>query len=141
MRLPKKDVAGWVSDRRYSGRQIIPLHEVIIDDAQMLWFEGFLKDRPADDGWKIFMFSHAPPNGSGLRPQEKSCCQRLLLAQPRRREKCRKFIELVREHPSRLGSVVIFHLELGLSRLHYLPTIPAEEGPYPNRGSCTFAPD
>ena len=42
-------------------------HEVIIDDEQIKWFEELLKSKPADDGWRIFVFSHAPPNGSGIR--------------------------------------------------------------------------
>ena len=42
-------------------------HEVIIDQGQIDWFENYLKEHPADDGWKIFVFTHAPPNGSGLR--------------------------------------------------------------------------
>ena len=55
-------------------------HEVIIDDKQLAWYEQFLVQHPADDGWKIFMFTHAPPNGSSLRVlQEKPCCQRVLL--------------------------------------------------------------
>ena len=42
-------------------------HEVIIDQDQIDWFENLLKSKPADEGWKIFVFTHAPPNGSGLR--------------------------------------------------------------------------
>lgn len=42
-------------------------HEVIVDEKQIAWFEQFLIDHPAADGWKIFVFTHAPPNGSGLR--------------------------------------------------------------------------
>ena len=33
----------------------------------MGWFEQFCMTHPADDGWKVFVFTHAPPNGSGLR--------------------------------------------------------------------------
>ena len=42
-------------------------HEVIIDQEQIAWFEQLCKTHPAEDGWKLFVFSHAPPNGSGLR--------------------------------------------------------------------------
>ena len=42
-------------------------HEVIIDDPQIAWFENVVKTHRAEDGWKIFVFSHAPPMGSGLR--------------------------------------------------------------------------
>lgn len=40
-------------------------HEVIVDQGQIDWFEKLLVDHPADEGWKVFVFTHAPPNGSG----------------------------------------------------------------------------
>lgn len=42
-------------------------HEVFIDDAQLAWFEKTIVDHPASEGWRIFVFSHAPIIGSGLR--------------------------------------------------------------------------
>ena len=42
-------------------------HEVTIDQGQIDWFENLLQTHPAEEGWKIFVFTHAPPNGSGLR--------------------------------------------------------------------------
>ncbi|CAB1102864.1 unnamed protein product [Ectocarpus sp. CCAP 1310/34] len=42
-------------------------HEVFIDEAQMRWFEQQLAAHSAEDGWKVMVFSHAPPMGSGLR--------------------------------------------------------------------------
>jgi len=36
-------------------------HEVFIDDAQIAWFEEVAQTHSAEDGWKIFVFSHAPP--------------------------------------------------------------------------------
>lgn len=42
-------------------------HEVIVDREQIAWFEELCQSHPAEDGWKMFVFSHAPPNGSGLR--------------------------------------------------------------------------
>eukprot|EP00523_Entomoneis_sp_CCMP467_P019737 CAMPEP_0168861850 /NCGR_PEP_ID=MMETSP0727-20121128/18134_1 /TAXON_ID=265536 /ORGANISM="Amphiprora sp., Strain CCMP467" /LENGTH=604 /DNA_ID=CAMNT_0008916875 /DNA_START=111 /DNA_END=1927 /DNA_ORIENTATION=+ len=42
-------------------------HEVTIDPAQIDWFEQVLHQHPAREGWKIFVASHAPPLGSGLR--------------------------------------------------------------------------
>ena len=42
-------------------------HEVTIDDEQLAWFEEVVSTPPAADGWKIFVFTHAPPIGSGLR--------------------------------------------------------------------------
>lgn len=42
-------------------------HEVIVDQAQIAWFEELCRTHPAEEGWKLFVFSHAPPNGSGLR--------------------------------------------------------------------------
>jgi hypothetical protein len=55
-------------------------HEVIIDEEQIRWFEDLLKSKPADDGWRIFVFSHAPPNGSGIRIIQENhvvngCCE------------------------------------------------------------------
>jgi hypothetical protein len=116
-------------------------HEVIIDDAQMVWFEQFLKDHPADDGWKIFMFSHAPPNGSGLRVlQENHVVNGCCWLNHADEKKCRKFIELVREHRCiKAWFSGHFHLGQDYQDSITFPTIPAEEGPYPNRGSCTFA--
>ncbi|CAN0020645.1 unnamed protein product, partial [Hapterophycus canaliculatus] len=42
-------------------------HEVFIDEAQMQWFEQQLAAHSKEDGWKVIVFSHAPPMGSGLR--------------------------------------------------------------------------
>ena len=42
-------------------------HEVTIDDEQLEWFEDVVASHPSADGWKIFVFTHAPPIGSGLR--------------------------------------------------------------------------
>ena len=38
-----------------------------IDDEQLAWFEETVAAHPAEEGWKIFCFSHAPIIGSGLR--------------------------------------------------------------------------
>eukprot|EP00968_Pinguiococcus_pyrenoidosus_P019556 scaffold2136_cov242-Pinguiococcus_pyrenoidosus.AAC.19 len=42
-------------------------HEVHIDDIQLAWFEKQLRAHPASDGWKVLVFTHAPPMGSGVR--------------------------------------------------------------------------
>lgn len=42
-------------------------HEVFVDEEQMEWFEQELAAHPAEEGWKVLVFSHAPPMGSGLR--------------------------------------------------------------------------
>ena len=73
-------------------------HEVTIDDAQLAWFEQLVIDHPAEDGWKLFVFTHAPPNGSGLRVLQENhvvngCCWLNHSS-----ESCRKFIDIVREH-------------------------------------------
>ena len=74
-------------------------HEVTIDDAQMQWFENTVKTHPSSDGWKIFVFTHAPPNGSGLRVlQENHVVNGCCWLNHSDDKKCRKFIELVREH-------------------------------------------
>jgi len=74
-------------------------HEVIIDNEQIAWFENLLKEKPAEEGWKIFVFSHAPPNGSGLRVlQENHVINGCCWLNHSDELNCRKFIELVREH-------------------------------------------
>jgi hypothetical protein len=40
---------------------------VYIDEAQLQWFALTLAQYPAEAGWKVFVFTHAPPMGSGLR--------------------------------------------------------------------------
>ena len=42
-------------------------HEVHVDDEQLRWFVDMVESHPAEDGWKILVFSHAPIMGSGLR--------------------------------------------------------------------------
>ena len=54
-------------------------HEVVIDPEQIKWFETIATTHKAGDGWRIFVFSHAPPMGSGLRVLQENhvvngCC-------------------------------------------------------------------
>jgi len=54
-------------------------HEVTVSPEQLEWFEETLRRHPAEEGWKVFVFSHAPPIGSGLRVLEENhvangCC-------------------------------------------------------------------
>lgn len=116
-------------------------HEVIVDQKQIDWFEDLLKSHDADDGWKIFVFSHAPPNGSGLRIiQENHVVNGCCWLNHSKEDQCRKFIELVREHRSiKAWFSGHFHLGQDYQDSITFPTIPREEGPYPNRGSCVFA--
>lgn len=116
-------------------------HEVIVDSEQVDWFEHLLKDKPADEGWKIFVFTHAPPNGSGLRVlQENHVVNGCCWLNHSNEKQCRKFIELVREHRSiKAWFSGHFHLGQDYQDSITFPTIPREEGPYPDRGSCVFA--
>jgi hypothetical protein len=116
-------------------------HEVIVDQKQIDWFEKLLVDHPADDGWKIFVFTHAPPNGSGLRIiQENHVVNGCCWLNHSNESQCRKFIELVREHRSiKAWFSGHFHLGQDYQDSITFPTIPKEEGPYPDRGSCVFA--
>lgn len=116
-------------------------HEVIVDKEQMEWFQNFLETHPADDGWKVFCFSHAPPNGSGLRVlQENHVVNGCCWLNHSEEKNCRKFIELVREHRCvKAWFSGHFHLGQDYQDSITFPTIPREEGPYPNRGSCVFA--
>jgi len=115
-------------------------HEVTIDDEQIVWFENLLKTHPSSEGWKIFVFTHAPPNGSGLRVlQENHVVNGCCWLNHSDELKCRKFIELVREHRCVKGWFSgHFHLGQDYQDSITFPTIPKEEGPYPNRGSCVF---
>lgn len=74
-------------------------HEVTIDQDQIDWFEQVVKDHPSSEGWKVFVFTHAPPNGSGLRVlQENHVVNGCCWLNHSNESQCRKFIELVREH-------------------------------------------
>jgi len=115
-------------------------HEVTIDDAQMEWFEKILVNHPSTDGWKIFVFTHAPPNGSGLRVlQENHVVNGCCWLNHSDEKKCSKFIELVREHRCiKAWFSGHFHLGQDYQDSITLPTIDPKDGPYPNRGSCVF---
>jgi hypothetical protein len=116
-------------------------HEVTIDAAQLQWFEETVKAHPSEEGWKIFVFTHAPPNGSGLRVlQENHVVNGCCWLNHSNEFECRKFIELVREHRSiKAWFSGHFHLGQDYQDSITFPTIDPKEGPYPNRGSCVFA--
>lgn len=108
-------------------------HEVYIDDEQVKWFEKEVRAHPAEDGWKIFVFSHAPPMGSGLRVLQENhvvngCCW---LNHSGKNTK--KFIELVRENHS-IKAWFSGHFHLGQDYEDSI-TFP---GPKANRGACIF---
>mmetsp|Transcript_28811 Transcript_28811/g.67379 ORF Transcript_28811/g.67379 Transcript_28811/m.67379 type:complete len:585 (-) Transcript_28811:104-1858(-) len=115
-------------------------HEVTIDDEQMQWFEDVLKEHPSTDGWKVFVFTHAPPNGSGLRVlQENHVVNGCCWLNHSDEKKCSKFIELVREHRCiKAWFSGHFHLGQDYQDSITFPTIDPKDGPYPNRGSCVF---
>lgn len=116
-------------------------HEVTVDDEQMEWFEQTLIDHPSSEGWKVFVFTHAPPNGSGLRVlQENHVVNGCCWLNHSNDAKCRKFIELVREHRCmKAWFSGHFHLGQDYQDSITFPTIDPKDGPYPNRGSCVFA--
>ena len=122
-------------DARYTS------HEVIIDIDQIAWFESLLKEKPAEDGWKIFVFTHAPPNGSGIRVlQENHVINGCCWLNHSDELNCRKFIELVREHRCiKAWFSGHFHLGQDYQDSITFPTIDPSVGSYPNRGSCVFA--
>ena len=35
-------------------------HEVTVDDEQLSWFEDFVASKPAEEGWKLFVFTRVP---------------------------------------------------------------------------------
>lgn len=116
-------------------------HEVTIDKEQLQWFEDTVKAHPAEEGWKLFVFTHAPPNGSGLRVlQENHVVNGCCWLNHSNDKECRKFIELVREHRCIKGWFSgHFHLGQDYQDSITFPTIDPKDGPYPNRGSCVFA--
>jgi len=89
----------------------------------------------------MFVFSHAPPNGSGLRVlQENHVINGCCWLNHSSDKDCRKFIELVREHRCiKAWFSGHFHLGQDYQDSITFPTIDPSEGPYPNRGSCVFA--
>ena len=109
-------------------------HEVIIDQEQIDWFENLLVTHPAEEGWKVIVFSHAPPNGSGLRVlQENHVVNGCCWLNHSDEDMCRKFIELVREHRC-VKAWLSGHFHLGQDYQDSI-TFPTEgEG----RGSCVF---
>ena len=121
-------------------------HEVTIDDEQLKWFEDVVSSHPSEEGWKIFVFTHAPPIGSGLRVLQENhvvngCCWLNHSGGKNGDPKTTtKFIELVRKHRCiKAWFSGHFHLGQDYQDSITFPTIPREEGPYPNRGSCVFA--
>eukprot|EP00588_Corethron_pennatum_P008503 CAMPEP_0194265992 /NCGR_PEP_ID=MMETSP0169-20130528/1041_1 /TAXON_ID=218684 /ORGANISM="Corethron pennatum, Strain L29A3" /LENGTH=584 /DNA_ID=CAMNT_0039006573 /DNA_START=64 /DNA_END=1818 /DNA_ORIENTATION=- len=115
-------------------------HEVTVDDAQLYWFENLLKEHPSSEGWRVMVFTHAPPNGSGLRVlQENHVVNGCCWLNHSDEFKCRKYIELVREHRCvKAWFSGHFHLGQDYQDSITFPSIPKEQGPYPNRGSCVF---
>jgi hypothetical protein len=115
-------------------------HEVTIDKEQLAWFESTIKSHPAEEGWKIFVFTHAPPNGSGLRVlQENHVVNGCCWLNHSNDLECRKFIELVRENRCiKAWFSGHFHLGQDYQDSITFPTIDPKDGPYPNRGSCVF---
>jgi len=109
-------------------------HEVVVDDEQIAWFEETIKSHPASEGWKIFVFSHAPIIGSGLRVLQEchvvnGCCWLNHNDGP----VSRKFIEIVRDNTCIKGWFSgHFHLSHD-----YEDSTAYPEGN--NRGACVFA--
>jgi hypothetical protein len=115
-------------DSRYTS------HEVFIDEAQVDWFEQTMKDHPAEDGWKIFVFSHAPPMGSGLRVlQENHVVNGCCWLNHSGGASTSRFINIVRSNPC-IKAWFSGHFHLGQD---YEDSITFPDGN--NRGSCVFA--
>jgi predicted phosphodiesterase len=108
-------------------------HEVFIDDEQVAWFEETIKACPAEEGWRVFVFTHAPPMGSGLRVLQENhvvngCCWLNHSS-----KNTAKFINIVRENPS-IKAWFSGHFHLGQD---YQDSITFPDGS--KRGSCVFA--
>ena len=92
-----------------------------------------MKECPASDGWRVFVFSHAPPMGSGLRVLQENhvvngCCWLNHSG-----KNTGKFIEIVRANTC-IKAWFSGHFHLGQD---YQDSITFPEGN--NRGSCVFA--
>jgi len=96
---------------------------------------------PASDGWRIFVFTHAPPIGSGLRVlQENHVVNGCCWLNHSGGASTRKFIELVRQHRCiKAWFSGHFHLGQDYQDSITFPSVPEDAGHYPNRGSCVFA--
>jgi len=115
-------------------------HEVTIDREQMDWFENLVETHPAEEGWKLFVFTHAPPIGSGLRVlQENQIVDGCCWLNHNDEKQRTKFIELVREHRC-IKAWFSGHFHLGQDNHGSItfPTIDSKDSPN-NRGSCVFA--
>lgn len=109
-------------------------HEVFIDKEQIKWFQKTVEDHPAEDGWKIFVFSHAPPMGSGLRVlQENHVVNGCCWLNHSGGASTRKFIDIVRKNAC-IKAWFSGHFHLGQD---YEDSITFPQGN--NRGSCVFA--
>uniref|UniRef100_A0A7S3T7E8 Calcineurin-like phosphoesterase domain-containing protein n=1 Tax=Emiliania huxleyi TaxID=2903 RepID=A0A7S3T7E8_EMIHU len=109
-------------------------HEVFVDKDQCAWFEKTITDHPAEDGWRIFVFSHAPIIGSGLRVLQEchvvnGCCW----LNHNDAQSSKNFIEIVRNNPS-IKAWFSGHFHLSHD---YEDSITFPGGS--NRGSCVFA--
>ncbi len=109
-------------------------HEVCVDAEQLAWFEETIASHRAEDGWKIFVFSHAPIIGSGLRVLQEchvvnGCCW----LNHNDAVASKRYIQLVRENPS-IKAWFSGHFHLSHD---YEDSITFPGGN--NRGSCVFA--
>ena len=109
-------------------------HEVTVDMEQMSWFKDTLESHPAEDGWQLFVFTHAPPMGSGLRVLQNNhvvngCCWLNHSG-----ENVRDFIALIRKYRA-VKAWFSGHFHLGQDYEDSI-TYPSQEA---NRGSCVFA--
>jgi hypothetical protein len=103
-------------------------HEVVIDQTQLAWFENLLVAHPEH---RIFVFTHAPPSGSGLRVLQENhvvngCCW---LNQSSNHG---VFIQLVRKYPT-IKAWFSGHFHLGHDYQDSI-TFPVKA----NRGNCVF---
>jgi len=109
-------------------------HEVFVDAEQLAWFEKTIAEHPAEDGWVVFCFSHAPIIGSALRVLQEchvvnGCCW----LNHNDKVSSQKFIQTVRSH-SNIKAWFSGHFHLSHD---YEDSITFPGGN--RRGSCVFA--
>jgi hypothetical protein len=118
-------------------------HEVIIDERQIDWFNDLVRSRPANEEWRVFVFSHAPSNGSRIRIiLENNVVNGCYWLNHSNERNSHRFIEIIRENRCIKGW---FSGHFHLRQDYYQDSItfpmmidPLEGGPCPDRGSCIF---
>jgi hypothetical protein len=86
-------------------------HAVYIDSDQVQWFKQVLNDHPSHKGWKVLVFTHVLPIGSGLK----------VLPENHVVNGCCWLNHSNEQESSQFNQLVPHHTWTKLSRFHYFP--------------------